>query len=314
MGEVYRAADPNLKRQVAIKVLPQSVGADHERLARFQREAEVLAALNHPNIAHIHGLEKSDGTLALVMELVEGPTLADRIAKEPIPLDDALPMAKQIAAALEAAHEQGIVHRDLKPANIKVRPDGVVKVLDFGLAKAMEPAGASGADAMNSPTLTLRATQAGTILGTAAYMAPEQATGRRVDTRTDIWAFGVVCFEMLTGRPLFAGQSVSDIVAAVLRDDIDWTSLPASTPDRIRHLLARCLQRDVKQRLQAIGEARIVLDSPDAWTGPSASSLRSPSPPSRNRLMLWCSLSALAAVMAAASGWLLAAPTFPLLS
>jgi len=311
MGEVYRAADINLKRQVAIKVLPQSVGADPERLARFQREAEVLAALNHPNIAHIHGLEKSGGTLALVMELVEGPTLADRIAKEPIPLDEAMPIAKQIAEALEAAHEQGIVHRDLKPANIKVRADGTVKVLDFGLAKAMEPAGASSADAMNSPTLTLRATQAGTIIGTAAYMAPEQATGRRVDTRTDIWAFGVVCFEMLTGRPLFGGESVSDIVAAVLRDDIDWTSLPAGTPDRIRRLLARCLQRDVKQRLQAIGEARIVLDAPDAWTDPPASHVRSPSPPSRNNVILWAGTSALIAVVAAASGWWLARANIP---
>jgi eukaryotic-like serine/threonine-protein kinase len=311
MGEVYRATDTNLKRQVAIKVLPQTVGADPERLARFQREAEVLAALNHPNIAHIHGLEKSDGTLALVMELVEGPTLADRIAKEPIPLDEALPIAKQIAEALEAAHEQGIVHRDLKPANIKVRADGAVKVLDFGLAKAMEPAIASGADAMNSPTLTARATQAGTIIGTAAYMAPEQATGRRVDTRADIWAFGVVCFEMLTGRPLFAGESVSDIVAAVLRDDIDWTSLPASTPARIRQLLVRCLQREVKQRLQAIGEARIVLDSPDVWADPTASGVPSSSPSSRKSRTLWLGMSALVAVVAAASGWLLARANIP---
>jgi len=310
MGEVYRATDTNLKRQVAIKVLPQTVGGDPERLARFQREAEVLATLNHPNIAHIHGLEKSGGTLALVMELVEGPTLADRIAKEPIPLEEALPIAKQIAEALEAAHERGIVHRDLKPANIKLRPDGAVKVLDFGLAKAMEPAAASGADAMNSPTLAAGATQAGTIIGTAAYMAPEQATGRRVDTRTDIWAFGVVCFEMLTGKPLFAGESASEIVAAVLRDDVDWTSLPAATPDRIRHLLARCLQRDVKQRLQAIGEARIVLDSRDGRPDPSAPSVRSPSPPSRNRL-LWPGAAALMAVAAAASGWLLARASIP---
>jgi eukaryotic-like serine/threonine-protein kinase len=304
MGEVYRAMDTNLKRQVAIKVLPQTVGADPDRLARFQREAEVLAALNHPHIAHIHGLEKSDGTLALVMELVEGPTLAD-IAKEPIPLAEALPIAKQIAEALEAAHERGIIHRDLKPANIKVRPDGTVKVLDFGLAKAMEPAGAASGDPKNSPTLTARATQMGTIVGTAAYMAPEQAKGRPVDTRADIWAFGVVCFEMLTGKPVFAGETIGETVAAVLRDDIDWTSLPATTPDSIRHLLARCLHRDVRQRLQAIGEARIVLDSRDGWTGPSPSSVRSPLPPSRNRLILWGCAAALVAVAAAASGWLL---------
>jgi eukaryotic-like serine/threonine-protein kinase len=310
MGEVYRATDTNLKRQVAIKVLHQIVGTDPERLARFQREAEVLAALNHPHIAHIHGLEKSNGTLALVMELVEGPTLADRIAKGPIPLAEVVPIAKQIAEALEAAHEQGIIHRDLKPANIKVRPDGTVKVLDFGLAKAMEPAGAS-ANALNSPTLTAAATQMGTIIGTAAYMAPEQAKGRPVGTRADIWAFGVVCFEMLTGKPLFAGETIGETVAAVLRDDVDWTSLPRTTPDSVRHLLERCLHRDVKQRLQAIGEARIVLDSRDGWTHPSPSSLRSPLGSSRNRLILWVGVSALVAGVAAASGWFLGRANIP---
>ena len=218
MGEVYRATDTNLKRQVAIKVLPQTVGADPERLARFQREAEVLAALNHPHIAHIHGLEKSDGTLSLVMELVDGSTLAERMATGPIPLAEALPIAEQIAEALEAAHERGIIHRDLKPANIKVRPDGTVKVLDFGLAKAMEPASAASGDPNQSPTFTAHATQMGTIIGTAAYMAPEQAKGRPVDTRADIWAFGVVCFEMLTGKPVFAGETISETLAAVLRD------------------------------------------------------------------------------------------------
>jgi eukaryotic-like serine/threonine-protein kinase len=309
MGEVYRAKDTNLKRQVAIKVLPQAVGADPERLARFQREAEVLAALNHPNIAHIHGLEKSDGALALVMELVEGPTLADRIANGPIPLAEALPIATQIAEALEAAHEQGIIHRDLKPANIKVRSDGTVKVLDFGLAKALDPAGASSADAMSSPTI--HATQAGIILGTAAYMSPEQARGALVDRRADIWAFGVVCFEMLTGKPLFAGETISETLAAVLRDDIDWTVLPAATPERIGRLLKRCLHRDVKQRLQAIGEARIVLDSRDDWTGPSPSSVLSPLPSLRSRLILWGCASALVAGVAAASGWLLGRANTP---
>ena len=310
MGEVYRATDTNLKRQVAIKVLPQAVGADPERLARFQREAEVLALLNHRNIAHIHGLEKSDGTLALVMELVEGPTLADHISKGPIPLGEALPVARQIAEALEAAHEQGIIHRDLKPANIKVRPDGTVKVLDFGLAKAIDPGGASSANAMTSPTLTAHATQVGTIIGTAAYMAPEQATGRRVDTRADIWAFGVVCFEMLTGKPLFAGETISETVAAVLRDEIDWTSLPAATPDRVRRLLTRCLHRDVKQRLQAIGEARIVLDSTED-AGPQSSSVRRVPPSTGNRRLLWWAATVLVPVVSAVAGWLLARANIP---
>ena len=308
---MYRATDTNLKRQVAIKVLPQTVGTDPERLARFQREAEVFAALNHPHIAHIHGLERSDGTLALVMELVEGPTLADRIAQGALPPDEALSIARQIAEALEAAHEQGIIHRDLKPANIKVRPDGTVKVLDFGLAKWMDPAGASSADAMNSPTLTARATQLGTIIGTAAYMAPEQAKGRSVDTRADIWAFGVVCFEMLTGKALFAGETISETLAAVLRDDVDWTALPAATPDRIRRLLTRCLHRDVKQRLQAIGEARIALDSTDDWIAPAASSARIPLPPSGNGRLLWWGAALLVPVLAAASGWLLARANIP---
>jgi eukaryotic-like serine/threonine-protein kinase len=304
MGEVYRATDTNLKRQVAIKVLPQAVAADPERLARFQREAEVLAALNHPNIAHIHGLEKSDGTFALVMELVEGPTLGDRSARGPIPLGEALPIARQIAEALEAAHEQGIIHRDLKPANIKVRHDGTVKVLDFGLAKAMDFAGGSSADAMTSLTFTAPATQMGTIIGTAAYMAPEQASGRRVDTRADIWAFGVVCFEMLTGKPLFAGETVADTLAAVLRDDIDWTSLPADTPDRVRRLLTRCLHRDMKQRLQAIGEARIVLDSPDESIRPGVSTVHRAS--SRNRRLLWWATLLLVGVLSAAAAWVIA--------
>src|SRR3954468_15266195 len=208
MGEVYRATDTDLKRQVAIKVLPASLADDVERLARFRREAEILASLNHPNIAHIHGLEKSDGIIALVMELVEGPTLADRIADGAIPLDEALPIAKQIAEGLEAAHEQGIIHRDLKPANIKVRPDGTVKVLDFGLAKAMEPASAIGAIVTNSPTITSPAmvTGIGTLLGTAAYMSPEQAKGRPADKRSDVWGFGCVLFEMVAGRRAFDGE------------------------------------------------------------------------------------------------------------
>ncbi len=208
MGEVYQATDTKLKRQVAIKVLPESVAADVDRLARFQREAEVLASLNHPHIAQIHGLEDADGVTALVMELVEGPTLADRIAPGAIPVDEALPIAKQIAEALEEAHEHGIIHRDLKPANVKVREDGTVKVLDFGLAKALEPAGARSPDVSHSPT-TARATQAGIILGTAAYMSPEQAKGKAVDKRSDIFSFGVVLYEMLTGKKAFAGEDLS---------------------------------------------------------------------------------------------------------
>src|SRR5713226_7133908 len=213
MGEVYRATDSNLKRSVAIKVLPASVAGDADRLARFQREAEVLAALNHPNIAAIYGLEKTLGFTALVMELVEGDDLSQRIARGAIPLDEALPIAKQIADALEAAHEQGIIHRDLKPANIKVRSDGTVKVLDFGLAKALEPAAGSSPSMSMSPTLTTPAmTQAGMILGTAAYMSPEQARGKTVDKRADIWAFGAVLFEMLAGRRAFPGDDVSEVL------------------------------------------------------------------------------------------------------
>ncbi len=262
MGEVYRARDPKLNRDVALKVLPELLAHDPDRLARFEREAQVLASLNHPNIAHIHGLEDSNGIRALVMELVEGPTLADRVAQGPIALDEALAIATEIAEALDVAHEQGIIHRDLKPANIKVRDDGTVKVLDFGLAKALDPAGASKASATMSPTISMHATQAGIILGTAAYMSPEQARGKVVDKRADIWAFGCVLFEMLTGRRAFAGDEVTDTLAAVLRQDIDWTALPASMPASVRRLIARCLDRDVSRRLRDIGEARIVLDDP----------------------------------------------------
>ena len=223
MGQVYRATDMTLGRQVAIKILPDAFASDPERLARFEREAKTLASLNHPHIAAIYGFEKPGGLHALVMELVEGEDLSQRIARGAIPLDDALPIATQIAEALEAAHEQGIIHRDLKPANVKVRGDGTVKVLDFGLAKATEPASAMSANAMNSPTLSMHATQAGIILGTAAYMSPEQAAGKPVDKRSDLWAFGVVLMEMLTGRPAFSGETVSHVLAAVLRADPDWS-------------------------------------------------------------------------------------------
>jgi Tol biopolymer transport system component len=266
MGEVYRAKDTRLKRDVALKILPESFATDPDRLARFQREAEVLASLNHPHIAAIYGIEESDSVRALVMELVEGEDLSQRIARGPISIDEALPIARQIAEALEAAHEQGIVHRDLKPANIKVRPDGTVKVLDFGLAKLTETgaSGPSGGDATLSPTMTSPAmiTGVGVLLGTAAYMSPEQAKGKPADKRSDIWAFGCVLYEMLSDQRAFKGDDISDTLAAILRQDIDWTALPASTPASVRGLIARCLDRDVRRRLRDIGEARIVLSDP----------------------------------------------------
>ena len=261
MGEVYQATDTKLKRQVAIKVLPESVAGDSERLARFQREAEVLASLNHPNIAAIHGLEDSDGTKALVMELVEGPTLADRIARGAIPVDEALPIAKQIAEALEAAHERGIIHRDLKPANIKLRPDGTVKVLDFGLAKAMEQPGVASPSVSQSPTITTPAmTQMGMILGTAAYMSPEQAKGRAADKRSDVWAFGAVVYEMLAGTRAFKGEDVSDAMASVLKADTDWDAFPESVPLLMVNILKQCLQRDRRNRIRDIGDVLLALD------------------------------------------------------
>jgi eukaryotic-like serine/threonine-protein kinase len=259
MGEVYRARDAKLGRDVAIKVLPEAFARDAERMARFQREAKLLASLNHPNIAAIYGFEDSGGTHALVMELVEGPTLADRIRQGPIPIDEALKIAKQICEALEYAHERGVVHRDLKPANIKVTNDDAVKVLDFGLAKAIE-GDASSMDMANSPTLTRMATMQGVLLGTAAYMSPEQAKAKPVDRRADIWAFGCVLYEMLTGKMAFTGETVSDTLAAVIKEEADWTQLPAGTPVRVRVLLQRCLQKDPKQRLRDIGDARISLD------------------------------------------------------
>ena len=260
MGEVYRAHDAKLGRDVAVKVLPQIFSVDPGRRARFDREARLLASLNHPHIAAVYGTEDSDGVPALVMELVEGEDLAERIARGPIPPADALPMAGQIAEALEAAHEQGIIHRDLKPANIKVREDGTVKVLDFGLAKVLEPLSSGTGSAANSPTMSGVATRAGFILGTAAYMSPEQARGKPADKRADIWAFGVVFYEMLTGRPLYAGQTAAEILAGVIEREPDVSALPPATPPSIRELLGRCLTRDPRHRLQAIGEARIAID------------------------------------------------------
>ncbi len=259
MGEVYRARDAKLERDVAIKVLPASFVQNGERMARFRREAKLLAGLSHPNIAAIYGVEDWESADALVMELAEGPTLADRIGQGPIPLDEALPIARQIAEALEYAHERGVVHRDLKPANIKVSRDDCVKILDFGLAKAIEGE-AEAADINNSPTLTTMATQAGVLLGTAAYMSPEQAKGKPVDRRADIWAFGCVLYEMLTGKRAFAGETTAETLALVLKNEPDWAKLPKDTPIHVRVLLERCLQKDPKQRLRDIGDARISLD------------------------------------------------------
>ena len=251
MGAVYRARDTGLHRDVAIKVLLPGLASDPDRLTRFSREAQVLASLNHPNIGAIYGLVDADGGKALVLELVDGPTLAERMATGPIAVDDALAVARQIADALDAAHEQGIVHRDLKPANIKIRPDGTVKVLDFGLAKAIEPAGAAATGVTMSPTISLNATMAGFILDTAAYMSPEQASAKPVDKRADIWAFGVVLWEMVTGRRMFDGETTSHVLAAVLTQEPDLSHVP----HRIRHLLAKCLEKDPKKRLRDIGDA-----------------------------------------------------------
>jgi len=264
MGEVYRAHDSKLRRDVALKVLPEGFMLDPERVARFKREAQVLASLNHPNIAAIYGVEDSTDTHALVLELVEGPTLADRIALGAVPLDEARAIATQIAEALAAAHEQGVVHRDLKPGNIVVRNDGTVKVLDFGLAKALEGSRAQS-DVSQSPTITSPAmTGTGVLLGTAAYMSPEQARGRAADHRADVWAFGVVLYEMLTGHRPFRGETVSDVLASVLKSDPSWDVLPSETPSTFRRVLRSCLEKDPKARLQAIGDWRLLLEEPSA--------------------------------------------------
>ncbi|HXV65483.1 MAG TPA: protein kinase, partial [Vicinamibacteria bacterium] len=267
MGEVYRAKDTKLDRDVAIKVLPAAFTEDRERLARFEREAKLLASLNHPNIAHVYGFESArleDGATAhfLAMELVEGDDLSERLRRGAIPVEEALAIAKQIAEALEEAHDKGIVHRDLKPANVKLTPDGKVKVLDFGLAKAYAAESSSGdsVDLSQSPTLAQAGTQVGVILGTAAYMSPEQARGKAMDKRSDIWSFGVVLYEMLTARKLFTGETVGDVLASVLKSEIDLASLPDSAPSAIRQMLRRCLERNPRNRLHDIADARIVID------------------------------------------------------
>jgi Tol biopolymer transport system component len=304
MGKVWRARHTGLKRDDALKVLPDAFGSDPERLARFQREAQVLASLNHPNIAHVYGLEESDGTQALVMELVEGPTLADRIAQGRIPLDEALAIARQITQALEAAHEQGIVHRDLKPANIKLRPDGTVKVLDFGLAKALGGGdwnGVAATQLSHSPTITspIGMTAAGVILGTAAYMSPEQARGKPVDKRADIWAFGCVLYEMLSGRPAFDGAEVTDVLARVIERAPDVAALPADTPAPIRRLLRRCLEKDRTRRLADAADARLEIE--DAATMPASDAVATSEAASR---VGWTRLAMVAAAALLVGGML----------
>jgi eukaryotic-like serine/threonine-protein kinase len=304
MGQVFRATDTTLGRQVAIKILPDALAADPDRLVQFEREAKTLASLNHPHIAAIYGFEKSAGTHALVMELVEGDDLSQKLARprakaSGLPIDEALSIAKQIAEALEAAHEQGIVHRDLKPANIKVRPDGTVKVLDFGLAKVMEPFSAMSVNATTSPTRSIHATQAGIILGTAAYMSPEQAAGKPVDKRSDLWAFGVVLFEMLTGRQLFDGETVTHVIAAVLTKEPDWTGLPAATPSIVRRLLRRCLEKEPRRRLHDVADARLEIE--DAIAAPA---MDAPAPTGRLHRRTAAAIVVIA-LASAALGWYL---------
>ena len=309
MGEVYRATDTRLKRQVAIKVLPEEVTRDRERLARFEREAQVLASLSHPNIGAIFGVEESEGARCLILELIEGETLSEIIARGRLPVDSALRIALQIAEGLEAAHDKGIVHRDLKPANVKVTPDGTVKVLDFGLAKATGEEASQRSDLISmSPTMTAAATQAGMILGTAGYMSPEQAAGQPTDRRSDVWSFGVVLLEMLTGRRTFSGETVSHTLASVLKDDPDWSVLPADVPPRVRDLLGRCLAKKVRRRLQSIGEARILLEeykeAPDSFApGPVAAAAGVAAAPLWKRALPWTFSAVLTLGLATAPLW-----------
>jgi serine/threonine protein kinase len=310
MGEVYKARDTKLGREVAIKVLPEAFSQDKERLARFEREARLLASLNHPNIATIYDLEESDGLHILALELVPGETLAERIKRGPIPVDEALPLFKQIAEGLEAAHEKGVIHRDLKPANIKITPQGKAKVLDFGLAKAMA-AESSDQSLSESPTMTRGATEAGILLGTAPYMSPEQARGKAVDKRTDIWAFGCCLYEALTGKAAFFGETVTDTLAKIVEREPTWTAFPDATPGLIRGLLRRCLRKDSNKRLHDIADARIEIEEALAET----SGLESPAPigqpPISRKRTIIAGLALLAAIAAGIGLWNLAAPKGP---
>ncbi len=316
MGEVYRARDPRLGRDVAIKALPEALAHDAERIARFEREARLLASLNHPNIGAIHGLEEADGRRYLVLEFVEGETLAQRLRRGALPVREALPVCRAIAAALEAAHESGVIHRDLKPGNVMVRPDGEVKVLDFGLAKgAAAGANASGDAGLSaSPTLTYAATGAGIVLGTAAYMSPEQARGKPVDRRTDIWSFGCVLYECLSGRQAFEGETVSDVIARILEREPDWKALPPATPPAIRELLERCLDKDAKQRLRDIGDARLAIGRERGAGSGAGAAVAGAGPAPRRRGVAVAALAGLvagAALWAAAGAWIAPRPPAP---
>ena len=312
MGEVYRARDTRLRREVALKALPAALAADPERLARLEREARLLAALNHPNIAAIYGVEDAGDSVLLVLELVEGETLAERLANGALPIDDALSICSQIACGLEAAHEAGVIHRDLKPANVKIRPDGSVKILDLGLARGLDSSPA--VDPSLSPTITSGGTEAGVILGTAAYMSPEQARGKRLDRRSDVFSFGCVLYECLTGTRAFPGETVSDTLAAILRAEPDWTLLPAQTPAAVRKLLRRCLEKDLKRRLRDIGDARLEID--EAIASPDAEAATAVVPRQRRAApLLWILASALLGIVATFSvGRQFGRPTAPAVS
>ena len=310
MGEVYRAEDTTLKREVAIKVLPEQFTKDPQRLARFEREAQLLASLNHPNIASIHSFEHSDDIHFLVLELVEGETLQERVAKGPVPVEEALEVCRQIAEGVEAAHEKGVIHRDLKPANVKVTPEGKVKILDFGLAKAFE-AETPVTDISQSPTLTEEMTRAGVILGTAAYMSPEQAKGKPVDKRADIFAFGAVLYELLTGKRAFEGETITETLGAIIHKEPEWEALPATTPWRIQDLLRRCLQKDAHDRLDGIANLRIEIKL--ALTEPATVSpigVASTAQPGGQRWGLTVGL-VVGAVIAGLAVWLLVQPSSP---
>jgi serine/threonine protein kinase len=305
MGEVYRARDTRLGRDVAIKILPRHFTSDPDRLARFEREARVLASLNHPHIGAIYGLEDAGGVRALVLELVDGETLAERIQRGPLPIPETLNTARQIAEALDAAHEKGIIHRDLKPANIQITPDGIVKVLDFGLAKAVV-GDRSMPDLTQSPTVTAGGTAEGIILGTAAYMSPEQARGRPVDKRADIWAFGCVLYEMLTGRPAFPGATVSDTIAKILEREPDWQALPAALPERGLELLQRCLAKDLAERRRDMHDIRLELEQVlRSVHGQSARVVKSAAAPATRRRggWLWAAAALTALALAAGTVW-----------
>ena len=308
MGEVYRATDTKLNRDVALKILPEQFASDSQRMGRFQREAEVLASLDHPNIGQTYGIEEAGQTKALVLQLIEGPTLAERIAQGPIPVEEALKIALQIAEGLEAAHEKGVIHRDLKPANIKVNPEGQVKILDFGLAKALEVE-VPASSLSQSPTLTNAATQAGVILGTAAYMSPEQARGREVDSRTDVWAFGCVLYEMLTGQPAFGGEDVTVTLARIVEREPNLDALPAAVPSSIQQALRLCLRKDVKRRFSDIRDVRLMLEGEFETAG--VAELFSVAQPKWRRVLVSMVMLLLGALIAGTVAWLSTAPPTP---